>query len=398
MASKDSACVSQHKAYITDRGGRGRSSELVKLSQVQWGRVRDDISEGSIVIRAGDCAPQAKILSNIEPKRSELVIYRGDDRVWEGPVDRCAWRSDRMEIIAKDVSSYVMGRPLTRTWDNSYVRQAGPDPESTEDDVILDQSTEVTTRIGDIIEWEMSNSFTMVTPEGAKIVPGWEQLDPPANVLPYLVIHHHPNEARTSAKTLPFQMAVGEHLDNLAHTGGIDYTVIGRAIHIWDTSNPLGRGRLLTEADFYGEIIVTAYGADFAAVGITTGADGMYGAAGQNDPYYGPWAKVFTVYDENADDNPSQNELSSQARRNLTGRNPVPVEVRVPDNSTLRLTKGLSIDMLVPGAYFPLLATLNDRKISQMQKLNKVTVTETSKGENVEVTFVPSGRSDEVIP
>jgi hypothetical protein len=111
--------------------------------------------------------------------------------------------------------------------------------------------------------------------------------------------------------------------------------------------------------------------------------------------YYGPWAKIFTVYDENQDNAPSQVELNSQAQRNLTGRNPVPIEVRIPDNSSVRMDRGIGIDELVPGVQINLLATMNLRKISQLQKLHSVTVTETAEdGENVQITLVPATRPD----
>lgn len=389
-----SDCVTGHSAYITDRGGSRRVGQLVDLSRVAWDRRRDDISEGSLIVQGGACARQAPLLRNIEPRRNELVIYRGDERVWEGPVDRVGWHSNHVEVIAKDVTNYLQNRPLSKTWDNSYSRLPGATP-APGDDIIVDRTAPVTTRMGDIITYELANPFTMVGQGGNIVMPAWEGITPPINVLPHLVVHHFPGEARTSAKTYPFQYTVGEHMDNFARTAGLDYTTIGRAIHLWDTSNPLVSGRMLTEADFYGEIIVTAYGADYASGAITSAHDGTYGAAGKNDPYYGPWTKIFTVYDEEDDDVPGKEELNSQASRNLSGRNPVPIEVRVPDNSSIRLSTGFDIENLVPGTYFPLLATLNSRQVSQVQKLHTVSVIETSEGETVQVNLVPASRADE---
>lgn len=373
-------CVELHHAYITDRGGTRRIAELVDLTSVQWARNRDTMSQANIVVQGGACVAQADILKNIEPKRNELVLYRGDDRVWEGPINLVAWHSDRVEINAHDVLEYVYGRPLSITWDNNYPN-----------------STEVTTRLENILDYEMTQPFTYLANDGVTpiTVPAWESLTPPANVLPYVVCHHFPNEARTSAKTTPFQMTVGEHLDNYARTGGIDYTVIGRAIHIWDVNRDLGRLKTLTEADFFGEIVVSAYGAEFAALAFTVAQDGRYGGAGANNGYYGPWAKVFTVFDEDETTPPTQADLNSQAQRNLSGRSPVPVEVRVPDNSGIRLSPGLSINDLVPGVHMPLLATLNARQVSQMQKLDHVTITETAEGETIQVVLLPASINDD---
>lgn len=358
----ESQCVSGHTAFIYDRGGRRRIAQIMDLSQVKWTRRRDEPSEAMIRIEGGACSRQADLLASFEPKRHELVIFRGDERVWEGPVWRMAWGSSSVEIHAKDVTAYLFGTPLSQEYSDAYPN-----------------ISTVTGRIHSIIVNEMAV---------------WEELDPPVNVLPYLTIHHFPNEARTAMRTTPFEMTVGEHLDALAQRQGIDYTAIGRAIHIWDTSRSLGRTRTLTEADFFGEIIITAYGADHTEVAYVVTEDGAFGSAGAPSSYYGPWTKIFTVYNEDGTELPTQAELDSQAQRNLSGRTPVPVEVRVPDNSSIRLSHDLTLDHLVCGVQVPLRATLNARKLDQLQKIDLVTVTETSSGETVQVTLSPATRPD----
>lgn len=355
-------CVSGHSAYIYDRGGKNRIAQLKNLSQVKWGRRRDEFSEGSITVEGDSCSEQADLLASIEPKRHELVIFRGSQRVWEGPVWRVAWGAETVEVFAHDVTSYLHGTPMTQAYSNAFPN-VGP----------------VSTRIGNIITNEMSV---------------WEALDPPANVLPHLVVHHYPNEAETTAVTKPYEMTVGEHLDALAHRSGIDYTTVGRAIHIWDTSRNLGTLRTWTEADFFGQIIITAYGADHTEVAVVIAEDGRFGTAGTASSYYGPWTKIFTVYNEEGTEGPTQAQLDSQAQRNIVGRTPVPVEVRVPDNSGIRLSHDLTIDDLVCGVQVPLRATLNARKLSQLQKIDIVTVTETANGETIQVTLSPANRPD----
>lgn len=380
-------CVTGHSAFIFDRGGKRRVSPLIDLSEVSWERIRDDISTAEVVIRAENCEQNKKALSEIEPKRHELVIFRGDERVWEGPIMRVGWYHDRVEISAHDVMEYVMARPLSKEWSNAT--SGG-----------VSHSAPATQRIYEIMQYELNNPFTYLASDGVTQVnvPGWEEIDPPANVWPYVVRHANTNEARTSATTEPFQMTVGEHLDNVARTGGIDYTVIGRSIHLWDVSRSIASTRQMTEADFYGPIVVTAYGADFAALAFTVSQDGRYGGAGASSDYYGPWAKIFTVYDEDETDPPTQSELNSQASRNLTGRNPVPVEVRVPDNSTVRLTDSLGIANLAPGTEVPLLATLSNRELSQRQKVHRLAVKETSDGEDVMLALVPATKPDDDSP
>jgi hypothetical protein len=290
--------------------------------------------------------------------------------------------------------AYVMARPLSKEWDNRY--RDNMDPATGDNLGPLTRPTEVTTRLETILNYELDTAMTYLANDGTTVVtvPAWEDITPPANVKPHVVVHHFPDEVRTSAYTKPYEMTVGEHIDNYAQRGGIDYTVVGRAIHIWDVNRHIGQTRTLTEADFFGEIIVTAYGSEFAALAFNVAQDGRYGGAGENNDYYGPWSKIYNVENEDDGEAPSQAYLNSQAQRNLVGRNPVPVEVRVPDSSGIRLSPGLSIDDLVPGVHIPLLATLNSRQMSQMQKLHKVVVTETAEGENIAVTLIPAAEEE----
>ncbi|HWO52298.1 MAG TPA: hypothetical protein VNN23_11910 [Ornithinibacter sp.] len=353
-----------------------RVGQILDVSQVRWTRDRDGVSEADIRIEGSACSAQAELLSEIEPKRSEIVIYRGEDRVWEGPVWRVGWHADYVEINAHDVMAYVMATPLSVPWDNRFRADYDDDGNPI---VIYTQPTEVTTRIGQILQYEMGV---------------WEAVDPPANVIPFLRIHHSPNEARTSAYTMPFEMTAGEHMQSLGRTAGIDWTVVGRAIHVWDVSSNLGRTRTLTEADFFSEVVITAYGADMAASVYVVGRNGVYGHASAPSPYYGPWTMILTAYNEEGTNDPTQAELDSQAKRNINGRQPVPVEVRVPDNSGVRLSETLTIHDMVPGVQIPLLATLNSRQMSQLQKIDHVTVIENAKGEQIQITLTPATKPD----
>lgn len=372
-------CIAGHTAFIYDRGGKKRIDQLLDIFSIKWERGRDEISQAELVILGDACSEQANLLSSLRTHRHELVIFRGKDRVWEGPLHRLASHSDRFVIVAKDVLSYLDYTPMTKTWDNSYPN-----------------ITTVTGRMEEIIEYELSHGRNQTSGTTVIPIPAWESLTPPINVLPYLNVHHWPNEARTSARTVPYEMNVYEHLANNARSSGIDFTTVGRAIHIWDTSRNLGRIQQLTEADFLSEVILTEYGSDHVQSSYVVGQEGLYGQAinVENLDYYGPWTQIHNAYNEESTDAPTQAELNSQASRNLSGRSPAPVEVRVPDNSGLLLSDTLTINQLVCGVQVPLLATLNARRMSQLQKLDHVVVTETSEGETVQVTLTPASRAD----
>lgn len=374
----------QHHAMVYDRGGTRRMGQFVKLSRVQWNRTRDGISEAEVIIKGSACGEQRDFLKRLSTKRHELVIFRGNDRVWEGPIYRISDEGSSITVAAKDVTAYLFGTALSKVWDNRYASAAGP--------------TEVTTRLQGIIEYELQTSrMGRVSGGGMVQIPGWETLAPPVNLLPYLTVHHFPNEARTAARTQAFEMTVGEHLASMARTSGVDFTAVGRAIHLWDTSRNIGQTRTLTEADFYGNVIITEYGADHTQGAYVLGQEGLYGETINADglDFYGPWVTIYNAYNEEATAIPTQSELNSQSSRNLSGRSPAPVEVRVPDNSKIRLDDTLRITDLVPGARVPLLATLNARARDQDQKLDHLRVQEDGgMGENISITLTPATKQD----
>lgn len=354
-------CVSLHRVFLTDRGGVNRWHQLDKMNLVRWNRIRDDISESLIRVIGTNVASakEARYLDQLEPGRHEIVIFRGDERVWEGPVSRVQHGSGSVEIAAKDVLYYAQNTAMRAAYNNSFPN-----------------TTTVIGRIATILRAEMARK---------------EAMDPPYNVLPYLVEHHSAGEARTSASSEPYEFNVWEHLDNLAAKSGIDYTVIGRSIHLWDTSEPLGQTVTATQADFLGELYVTMYGSELVTRAISTDSEGVFGVAGVNeDPYYGEWERVDNSYDSSeGGPKPTQAELNAQAARNLKGHNPTPLQVRIPDNSSLNMNGVLKVKDLVPGVFIPLLADLPTKRVSQTQKLETVKFEETPKGETVTVSLYP---------
>lgn len=379
-------CVEGHTAVIFDRGGMRRIDQLLDLSRVKWERDRDGVSEASVWIEADSCAKQADLIRSLRTHRHELVIYRGAQRVWEGPLHRIGDNGRRVEIVAKDVLAYLFAQPLTQKWSSAY-----PNVQT------------VTGRIGEIIEWELTHGrtqhyFDEETDTWVPVsVPAWEAIDPPVNIVDHLDIRHFPNEAETAAITYPYEMTVGEHLQGLARQQGIDFTAVGRRIVVWDVSRYLGRLQTMTEANFNANVVVSEYGADHAQAAYVIGDEGTWGQAinPENLDYYGPWTTIYTPYNENGTAAPSQAALNSQAMRNLAGRSPAPIEVRIPDNSTIILSDAVGINDLVPGVQIPLLATLNARSMDQMQKIDHVTVTEAGgQAETIQVTLTPATRPD----
>lgn len=353
-----------HTAMLYDRGGRSPIGSLGPLTRVRWGRIRDDISSATVYVASAgsDCS---QTLGMAEAGRAELVIFRGDERVWEGPVTRIAYQGNSVEIEARDVLHYVYRTIMRSEYNNAYPNHGS-----------------VLKRMERILKAELARK---------------EALDPPINVLPYMKIIERSDDAGTTAHTLKYEYTVFEHLDNMAARGGLDYVTVGRSLLLYDVHNPIGQTPPLTKDDFLGDVVITSYGMELATYAAITDGQGRYAAVGGTDPYYGLIEILDTAFEEDAGDEdepsepPSLAEMRSQAERILGGRNPTPTNVRVPDGSTLNPNGAVSIADLVPGVWMPLRADLPGRRLLQMQKLDKVDVEEEGDtGESIRVTLSPA--------
>jgi hypothetical protein len=413
--SQNPQCVSGHSAFIFDRGGSRPLGPAADLSMVQWARLRDNVSEAKIRIEGDNCSHRdnERIIAQARTHRHELVIFRGDERVWEGPLHRITTGSGYAEFVAHDVGEYLFNQPLTQAYENSTL------PDGTV------RSTTVTGRIENIIQYEFSHGRDQFYPDtapdaaaavaewaaaGGTLTPvtgGWtvhipafesDDIWPSTNILDHLDVRHFVNEARTAMDTAAYETSVGTHLQNLARQNGIDFTILGRSIIIWDVSRNLGVLQTMTDSNFAEDVITSEYGSDHTQAAFSVGQNGVYGSAVnlKNLAFYGPWTSMYTVYNEDGTLDPQQSDLDSQARRNLSGRSPAPIEVRIPDNSSIFLSPEVGINSLIPGVQVPLRATLNLRQLAQQQKIDSVTVTERGGApELVQITLTPATKPDE---
>lgn len=359
---------SLHTAYIYDRGGLRKIGALSPLGRVRWGRVRDDMSVATAVVASPgrDCRG---VLALMEAGRHELVIFRGKHRVWEGPITRITYRGNAVEVEAKDVMHYANRTIMRSEYDNRYPN-----------------NTTAIARVQRIMTTELARK---------------EALDPPVNVLrhaQYLTASEGERDAGTASHTVPYEMTLFEHIDNYAQRGGLDYTVVGRSILFFDVRKKIGQTPIVTADDFLGDPVITQYGMELATYVSHTDGKGNQGDAGGVDPYYGEWEVLHQAYDEDAqregDEPPSVAELRSQAQRSLSQSERPPLVVRVPDNTSLNPDGVLRIEDMVPGIYIPLSAELPGRSLSQMQKLDSMTVEEVAgQGENIKVVMSPAPSS-----
>jgi len=354
-----------HTAYLYDRGGLRQLAKFEGISAVHWERRRDDTSTATVSISSPsvDCA---KALGMTETGRHELVIFRGKERVWEGPINALTFMGDLATIDASDITYYLLRTIMRNEYDNAYPNNG----------LALD-------RIKRILTTEVARK---------------EALDPPANILPHVQYIYAPpggHDAGTASHTLPYESTVFDHMDSLASRGGLDYVVAGRSLILFDNHTKIGQTPTLTAEDFIGDPIISIYGQQLATYVAMTDGQGHFGDVGGTDPYYGEWEQLFQAYDETtASPNqpvPTVADLISQAERTYSQGKTPPVVVRVPDNTSLNPNGVLSMRDLVPGVWIPLSATLPGRSVIQMQKLDNMSVDESvGSSESIKVTLSPA--------
>lgn len=353
-----------HQVAIFDRGGYTRLGMVTPLTSVHWERRRDDMSMARCVVTYPTWECQ-QLLKDVRSNRHELVVYRDGERVWEGCISRIAFTSTTVTIEARDILYYLHRTAMRAAHSNAYPNV-----------------TTVVQRVASIVQSEVARKEAL----------GY-------NILSHLRTYIGTDPARTARTTPAMFSSVLDEMEALATRSGLDYTTVGRSILLFDRQAAFYTTPRVSEKDFLGEVIVTEYGMEGGTRAYVTDGQGRWGATSPStpDPYYGEWEIVDTVYQEGDDAmEVPVTEMESQARRNLSGRNPVPVVVRVPDGSRLNPNGALSMKDLVCGARVPLVATLVARgRIEMMQKLDAVTVTESGdEGESITVTMSPASAQD----
>lgn len=384
-----------HRVFVYDRGGRVLRGEITPLVNVQWSRKRDDIANALITTNefSYDCCA---LLGDLRSWMHELVIYRDDVRVFEGPITRITYTATDVEIEAKDVMAYLYRRIMRQGYNDAYQRI---------DLTPLTPSQPLPSTAGG--PYLITGQSTVVRRAAQITINALAYQDP--NVLPYLTIIEYANDATNSRVVEDYSRTAWEEIDDLAATAGLDYVAVGRRIMYWDTHRSIGRLPEMRDGDFTDPVIVTEYGMQTANFFAVTNNSGQWGGKipaslnnGNWSAYYGPVEMLASGYGEKEGDAVSSEALTpqavaaltanyeEQARRNVSHRWPTPLVVRVPDNSTLNPDINLGINQLVPGVWIPLRATRTCRNVSQWQKLDQVTVEETDGAEQIKVTMSPA--------
>lgn len=367
-----------YRIFVYEQGGQKLLGEVEPAARLTFSRVRDDISSATVWSN-GYSADCGAFYGTLRTWMHELVVFRDGVRVWEGPITRIAYSQETVEIEAKDVMAYAYRRILRQGYNDSFrlVQKAVPGQ--------VQQSTGV---------------MSVVKRAALLLIQGLAPYDP--NVLRYLTTIEYPDDAQEARVVADWSRTVWEEVDDLAATAGLDYTTVGRRILLWDTHRAIGRLPELRDGDFSNSPIVTEYGMQLATFFAVTNGAGVAGSkevAKKTDPY-GPVELLASSYSDSgaasteiltpAALQAAQVTLNEQAARNIAGRWPAPLIVRVPDNSTLSPKANIGFQQLIPGVWMPLRSINTPRQVLQWQKLDSVSVEVNGGDEKVNVVLSPA--------
>jgi len=371
--------VGHNRVYVADRGGNTIIGEITPYASLQWGRLRDDISGVTLTLTSWT-EDTAEFLRNIRTWQHEIVVFRDSERVWEGPITLISGNANGLTIQAKDVMAYVYRRIMRQGYNDAFRVMNGAQ---------LGQHT--------------------VVQRAVQIVLNCLSYDDP-NVLQYLTPFYAADDATTSRVVKDYSKTAWEEIDDLAATAGLDYVTSGRRIIFNDTHRAIGRLPEMRDGDFSDPPIVSEYGMSAANFWAVTDGNGVYGTSSAipvgEDPGPTGWLEQLASAYGEAQDQQTQNRTLSrdarrkleetfgrQALRNITGRWPQPIVVRVPDNTTLNPELNIGINQIIPGVWVPLRSSGGVREVSQWQKLDSMTVTEDASGEKISVVMSPAPQS-----
>lgn len=340
-------------ASIYTRDGRSELLTIGGVSEVEYGRVPNAYSEARLTVLSRldrDCWSS---LGDVHTWAHTLVLHRGDERVWEGPITDVSLSQSAVNLQAFDVSAWLTRRRVYRKRITGKGVEVG----------VLGEARII-----------LNRAF------GAD--------DP--NVLDHVVTVADPEEPTTAREVKPNE---GYYYDDLGTLvgAGLQWTTVGRSIVLGTENVLLGRtATLVPERDTTAEVTLSESGADLATA-VTAANEGVVGSAqaaglpgeGVSD-FYG----LHDMLTENLDRKRVEG-LRKVARTAVRRRYPAPQVVTFPEGSALDPDTPIPFAHLVPGTAVPLESNATPRPVSATFVLGEVKVKQTVEGEAVTVTLLP---------
>ena len=304
------------------------------VADVLWGRTLDDYSDASVVV-AKDRTPErcCQQLGLTRTWGHELVIYRDDEFVWQGPITQRGEFRDRFEFHARDMLAWFDRRRNERPY--QWVEPTEQQPHG------LGRR-----RVDELLREILADATAEGDPwRGGVVIDGIAAL-------------------ATLQAEQQHEKNLGDLIRDLLGYG-VDAFTIGRQVFFLAESTSRGfEPRTLTEADFLADLEVREIGLDGATRAAVVGQQpqqpvgeggvqppsqmaapiGVWPETGGLDPFFGllfTGSQSSTATDEEA--------CRDLARMAVAYGNPPPVSIVVPANTQLSPTAPISIHDIVPG-------------------------------------------------
>lgn len=366
-------CASTYDAEIRFQNGAHLWTKVQGLTELSWGRKRDDWSEGSITVTkslaGSDCCGK---LGQTHTWGHELRIYRDGKTVWAGPIVKVREKRASITFDARDMLFWFDRRSL-ETRAGPYHPWAGVDT-------------------GAFLRLIIQEAFTNPDPNG----PNW---DP--GLLAYAVLQNS-GTTSTTERLWKHSMSVGEVVRDLIGAG-MDMFTIGRAIYL--ISDKLAAGTApyrLRESDFLTELEVVENGLDAATQVFVVGGQPVDGTGNPNtDPNVPPvigsaggWDSFYGLVTQHSS---SQNVVQQGVADGIAAARrayayPPPIDIIVPNGAKLSPEAPVDMGQLVPGRLFQVTLESYCRAIQQNFRLNELSVDWTSTTtETVAVSLASGG-------
>lgn len=343
--SDDLLGAGQNRAYIASRDGRSLLMEVPSTS-VRWGRALNAVSVTEVTVKPAQCTPA---LENAEPWAHNLVVFRDEERVWEGPLRNRLDTAGGLLFKATDPIGWTERR------------------------AVATQRNVVGGLVRDQMAWSVAQAFAADDP----------------NVLAHLQLIG----SATVTTDLAVQVAEKYHSDVLSDMGGNGgrFTALGRSIILWDEATSIGQLRdlspenhLLDDVDLFkdGDLLGTQVWARNDTGVVRTG---IHSGGSPVDPRYG---QVDLIVASSAT-TPAGVGRTAQSAANKSY--PVPLTIQVPGTAALQCSAPFPIRDLVPGVLVPVqTTTATSAVVWGMFMLTEVNVTqESGQDEVVTITLAP---------
>lgn len=330
-----------HRAAIFDRCESAKVADLDDIAHVMWQRVLDGHSESVVEVgRNGSCC---RALENVRAGRHELVIWRDGEQVWSGPLMRPEFHADGTILRARDRWVQLDGHAIRRD---------------------MELSGDYTDIAVTLLEHALTH------PDG-----GVDETCILAD------LDARATGVLTDVEYKAYQRTMGAELRNLVR-GPLNATFLGRRLVLFGPEG-LGRTAMLQDKDFLDDITVVEDGYALATRVIVVG-DGVIGACGGTDPYYGLWERIIQ-------DNTITSQRGAEALACAELNQHPPLVVSVPNGAQLSQNAPVAISELVPGVEVPVWSQRTCREVNQNLVLTRLQVEQDEQGERVMVTLSPAG-------